>query len=148
MTRDEADRTVNVPAGEELSVTLPENPPTGYRWVVEAVNGDVRLASADVPATDVKPSAVGQRIIQPRAGARGQSELRLRHERAGASASADARRGVFLAIETLRSVSGARCWWIVSNEIDEPLLVFLARSSQAEWCGLQAGISQGIDETV
>jgi inhibitor of cysteine peptidase len=93
ITSDGADRTVNVPGGEDISVTLPENPTAGYRWVVEGVTGDVSLVSSDFsPADDAKPGAGGRRIVRLRAGDHGQGELRLRYERAWEGASADARR--------------------------------------------------------
>jgi inhibitor of cysteine peptidase len=93
ISSDGADRAVNVPAGEEISVTLPENPTTGYRWVVEAVTGDLALVSADFsPPKEVKPGAGGHRTIHLRAGARGHGELRLRYERAWEGASDGARR--------------------------------------------------------
>jgi inhibitor of cysteine peptidase len=89
---DGADRAVTVPAGEEIAVTLPENRTTGYRWVVEAVTGDLALLSSDfAPATQARPGAAGHRTIHLRAGARGHGELRLRAERAWESGSADAK---------------------------------------------------------
>jgi inhibitor of cysteine peptidase len=95
ITTDGTDRTADVPGGEDIVVTLPENPTTGYRWVVEEVTGDVSLVSSDFsPATDGKPGAGGHRSIHlraghPRAAGQGQGELRLRSERAWESASAD-----------------------------------------------------------
>lgn len=96
ITSDGADRTVEVPAGEEIAVTLPENPTTGYRWVVETVTGDITLVSSDfappASAPGAKPGAGGHRTIQLRAGGSGHGELRLRSERAWESASADVQR--------------------------------------------------------
>jgi inhibitor of cysteine peptidase len=43
------DRTIDIPVGEIVQVTLPENATTGYRWAIESYNSDVIEALGSEP---------------------------------------------------------------------------------------------------
>jgi inhibitor of cysteine peptidase len=82
VTLDEAIRSVTVPAGQTIEVTIKENPTTGFHWEIDAVTGPLTLVSSDFAAQpDAVPGRGGKRTIVVRADSRGAGELRLRYER-------------------------------------------------------------------
>jgi len=79
---DAADRgrTIEVAPGSRVLVRLPENPSTGYRWELEALEGDaldLQAATYQVPAT-LAPGAGGTRLFEFLARSPGNMLLHLR----------------------------------------------------------------------
>jgi inhibitor of cysteine peptidase len=82
LTKADNGKTVKSPIGGEIVLRLPENPSTGYRWAVEAV--DAKLVDVQeneyVPLSDkVGSGGVAQWII--RAKATGTTQIRLKRWR-------------------------------------------------------------------
>jgi predicted secreted protein len=89
---DDADRTVTIEPGEEVSIRLDENPTAGYRWTVASVSDGVTIVASDFEAAPGgRPGAGGQRTLRLRAGNEGTAELVVRYERAGGDQSGSAR---------------------------------------------------------
>jgi inhibitor of cysteine peptidase len=55
LTRSNHDKTVSAAAGDDVTITLDENPTTGYRWFIENSNPDV----IEVKSSDFAPGAGG-----------------------------------------------------------------------------------------
>lgn len=89
LNADDANQTVTISPGEEITVTLQENPTTGFRWTVESVSGDVSVLGSDFKAaSNPRPGAGGERTVRLRAGNDGGAgELQLRYNRPGADLS-------------------------------------------------------------
>lgn len=47
ISEDAGGRTISVAQGDQLTVALPENPTTGYRWRVVSVNGNILSLQED-----------------------------------------------------------------------------------------------------
>lgn len=93
VTLDDAAGSVKVPQGEQVTVTVSENPTTGYRWKVEALTGPLSLVSSDFdPAPDGRPGQGGTRTIVVHADRRGTGELRISYERSWQAGSAESER--------------------------------------------------------
>ena len=76
---DRGDQHLSVSEGDDIVVTLEENPTTGYQWIVESVNGEIEVVSTEFdPTSGGKPGAAGRRTIRLRAGGRGSGEVQLR----------------------------------------------------------------------
>jgi inhibitor of cysteine peptidase len=93
LTADDAEQTVEVTAGEQIVVTLEENPTTGYRWIVDELVGHLTTDSSEFAAPgSERPGAGGHRAIVLRATDAGPAELRVRYARPWEGAASDARR--------------------------------------------------------
>jgi inhibitor of cysteine peptidase len=73
--------TFVVAAGDELIVTLPENPTTGYRWELDSPSAALVL-ERDEPRAGRVPGAGGVRVLAFRAAAAGRVRLSLQLRRA------------------------------------------------------------------
>jgi inhibitor of cysteine peptidase len=92
LTAKDADRSIDVHSGDEISVTLAENPTTGFRWAIASLTGELTLLSSDFDrSTDARPGAGGRRTIRLRAGRAGTGELRVRSGRSWETESTDVR---------------------------------------------------------
>jgi len=82
MTLSEQDngRTVEVNAGDVVTVRLKENPTTGFRWTVESAGGLV-LAGDEYEGGGGGMGAAGVRVLQFRSPGAGAHELRLKNRR-------------------------------------------------------------------
>jgi len=72
-------RTVEVTAGSVLTVRLPENPGTGYRWVVDSAAGMEPVGDRFEDAGGV--GSTGTRELQFRAARAGSFDLRMKRWR-------------------------------------------------------------------
>jgi predicted secreted protein len=82
LTESDADRSIAVTAGDEVTITLSENRTAGYQWSVEATTGGVTVVSSDFEASsDGRPGAGGHRTLVVRAASPGAGEVRLRYQR-------------------------------------------------------------------
>jgi inhibitor of cysteine peptidase len=81
MEIDEQDRgkSIKVLVGDTITVCLPENPTTGYRWKLEAAQG--LQPTGDAFAAGGGVGASGTRQLQLRADAPGNYQLQLKHLR-------------------------------------------------------------------
>lgn len=96
ITADDARRTIEVTAGEEIAATLNENRTAGFQWTVESLTGPLTLVSSEFePPVDGRPGAGGRRAIVVRAGGAGSGEMRLRYERTWEAGSGDVQRTTF-----------------------------------------------------
>jgi inhibitor of cysteine peptidase len=81
LTAADTNRTISAAPGDELIISLAEQPSTGYRWTVELVD-EARLALRDTfYAGGGRPGAAGVRQLTFVVAQPGQSELRLKHWR-------------------------------------------------------------------
>ena len=70
---------VHVKVGDELVLRLPENPSTGYRWVLDPPRGSLELAEdAYVRSRDGAVGSGGERHFTLRATNSGHAEIQLR----------------------------------------------------------------------
>ena len=77
---DLREHTVRV--GDDVMVTLPENPSTGFRWTLSTSGDDVLALESDAySASGVTPGKPGTRAFQLRAAAPGTVEIQLRRRR-------------------------------------------------------------------
>jgi len=79
LTQSDRGRTVEVAAGQTVTVRLPENPSTGHRWTVESAGGLQQIADRSEAAGAM--GGAGMREIEFRAGPPGSHELRMRNRR-------------------------------------------------------------------
>jgi len=79
LTQSDRGRTVEVAAGQTVTVRLPESPSTGYRWTVESAGGLQQIA--DHSEAGGAMGGAGMREIEFRAGQPGSHELRMRNRR-------------------------------------------------------------------
>ena len=79
------DKDVALAVGEELTLTLPENPTTGYRWDVEKKGGPAcELVSEEfVPPPGKAAGAGGHRRWRFRGAKEGQGDVMLTYGRFG-----------------------------------------------------------------
>lgn len=83
LSQTNANQTVELTVGDTLSITLPENPTTGYRWAIQSL--DNRLlelqASTYSPAVTTGMGGGGQRCFTFQSKAAGISLLALKEWR-------------------------------------------------------------------
>lgn len=83
LTQTNANQTVELAVGDLLSITLPENPTTGYRWAIQTI--DDRLlelqTSTYAPALTTGMGGGGQHCFVFQAKAVGTSLLELKEWR-------------------------------------------------------------------
>jgi len=93
LTADDAEQTVEVTTGEEIVVTLAENPTTGFQWIVDELVGHLTTVSSEFTAPGTqRAGAGGHRAITLRATGSGPAELRVRYARPWGGDTSDARR--------------------------------------------------------
>lgn len=80
LTSSDHGKTVEVPLGESITIRLPENPTTGYRWAVESITpGHLTLNEGSfVPAADSGVGGGGFREMAVHATQEGEGEIRLK----------------------------------------------------------------------
>ena len=79
LTQSDRGRTVEVAAGQTVTVRLPENPSTGYRWAVESAGG--LQQTGDRSEAGGAMGGAGVREIEFRAAEPGSHELRMKNRR-------------------------------------------------------------------
>ncbi len=80
LTATNSGGSVETGVGEVVAVQLPENPTTGYRWMVEAGDGLEEIGSTSSQAGSAV-GAAGVREFQFRVSRAGSHNLRLKHWR-------------------------------------------------------------------
>ena len=80
LTLTDHGRTVEVTAGSVLTVRVPENPGTGYRWMVETAAG-LEPAGDRFEGAGGGIGSTGMRELQFRASRVGSFDLRMKHWR-------------------------------------------------------------------
>lgn len=80
LTEKDNGRTIDIVAGELVTVSLNENPTTGYRWEVENMSG-LEIVSDLFQSTGNAIGAGGIRLFQFRASSVGRHELLLKNWR-------------------------------------------------------------------
>ena len=80
MTLSEQDngRTIELSAGDIVTVRLKENPTTGYRWTVENAGG-LELVDDRFEGGGGAIGAAGVRVLQFRSSSTGSHDLRLKN---------------------------------------------------------------------
>jgi inhibitor of cysteine peptidase len=82
LTEKDHDRTVDLRVGEPISVNLPENATTGYRWAIESIDPqliEVRATEAEYPTNAI--GAAGEARWTFVAEASGTTEITLKRWR-------------------------------------------------------------------
>ena len=93
LTADDAEQTTEVTTGEEIVVTLAENPTTGFQWIVDELVGHLTTVSSEFAAPGTqRAGAGGHRAITIRASGSGPAELHVRYARPWGGETSDARR--------------------------------------------------------
>ena len=88
-------RTVEIAAGEVAEIRLPENPTTGFRWIVASPqpSGCAALARSEYhPPAQSSPGAAGERVWRLRATHSGVCDIELHYMRPWQSAAGAAKR--------------------------------------------------------
>ena len=71
-------KSLALQAGDELAVSLPENPTTGYRWQVDSSGPSLILEKDDFALPgEVQMGSAGTRLFTFRAAAAGHASLQL-----------------------------------------------------------------------
>ncbi len=80
LTLSEADNGKEVAAtvGQQIVLTLPENPSTGYTWAIELPAGVEQQSSRFAPAGSAMPGSGGQRVWSMKALRSGESQIRAK----------------------------------------------------------------------
>jgi predicted secreted protein len=82
LDKNDGGRTVRVRKGELITVRLPENPTTGYRWTVsKAPEGVVSPTGDAYEARSDKPGSGGLRSFHFQATQPGRAIIKLMHHR-------------------------------------------------------------------
>jgi inhibitor of cysteine peptidase len=93
LTADDSEQAIDVTTGEEIVVTLEENPTTGYQWIVDELVGHLTTISSEFAAPgSERAGAGGHRAIVLRATDSGPAELRVRYARRWGGDTGDTRR--------------------------------------------------------
>jgi inhibitor of cysteine peptidase len=83
VTEQDTNKTFDLRVGDTVSIRLPENPTSGYRWNLEQVTDD--LVSVDSSEFDQSPGSgvggAGVRTIKLSAGAPGLTHVVLKNQR-------------------------------------------------------------------
>jgi inhibitor of cysteine peptidase len=79
----DAGRTIELPVGTQIEISLPENPTTGFRWRLELSNADVCTIVRDEYSAPSRllPGAPGAHSWQLRAIMAGECDLQLSYRR-------------------------------------------------------------------
>jgi inhibitor of cysteine peptidase len=81
LTTTDRGQTVHARTGDSVTLRLPENPTTGYRWMVEAA-GALALVDDHTDSAGSACGTPGMRVLAFRISSAGTHELRLSHRRA------------------------------------------------------------------
>ncbi len=82
LSENDSGKTVEIHVGDELEVTLPGNPTTGYVWEVSSLDSSIlMLGKAEFIANDKSIGSGGMEIIKFHAIAAGTSSVRLIYHR-------------------------------------------------------------------
>lgn len=80
LSDQDSGRNVSVHAGEIVTVRLPENPTTGFKWTVESAGSLQQTGNRYEPGGGSgAPGAAGIRVMEFHAASEGESELRMKH---------------------------------------------------------------------
>jgi inhibitor of cysteine peptidase len=82
LTQDDAGATRRVRVGEKITVVLPENPTTGYRWAVEVDTAALPVTADEYDGGTHPVGAAGTRRLTFVPKGPGQAKLRLVKRRA------------------------------------------------------------------
>lgn len=76
-------RTVDIPVGQTIEIRLPENPTTGFRWLMTGSSGSAcRVLREDFhPPARTLPGAGGERTWQLEAVAVGECDFSITYRR-------------------------------------------------------------------
>lgn len=75
-------RSVTIPVGETIELSLPENPTTGYRWSIIGNGAPIcELKNDDFSPADQKPGAGGTRGLGFAVRKAGEVTITLRNQR-------------------------------------------------------------------
>ena len=82
LTAEDDGRVVSVRVGADVTIRLPENPTTGYRWAIAYLSDQLAVVESrfDPPAV-ATPGAGGVRVIHLRAQAAGEARVALLYSR-------------------------------------------------------------------
>lgn len=80
LTKEDSGRTVKLAPGGVVTIRLPENPTTGYRWAI-ASDGGLEAVSDDFETGGPGLGSGGERIFKFRVPKAGSHQLRLKHWR-------------------------------------------------------------------
>ncbi len=82
VTKQQDGRTLVLRVGDLIVLQLAENPASGYRWALGALDDSlVALESASYSGEDARPGSGGFTTWKLRARAAGRTQLRLKHWR-------------------------------------------------------------------
>jgi len=93
LNENDSEQTFAVTTGDDIVITLSENPTTGFQWSVESVDGNLEIVSSEFEApSGGQPGASGRRTVRLRATGHASGELTLRYARQRDSSGDAARR--------------------------------------------------------
>lgn len=82
VTAADSGKSLEVSSGDTLSLQLPENPTTGYRWAVQSPeNQNLELQSSEFSPPSSGIGGSGQRVFTFRAKSSGTATLQLKEWR-------------------------------------------------------------------
>jgi inhibitor of cysteine peptidase len=82
--------SVSVPLGQSVTLALPENPTTGYRWRVVGAPGGIEVSDRFEPGDPARPGQGGRRVFQLQPLRAGKTRFSLSHARPGEAAGGEA----------------------------------------------------------
>ena len=93
LSEADADETVDVDVGETIEIALPENPTTGHRWQVDAIDPSLCAIVADERHAPQRPQpgAGGTHVWRLKALRAGRCHIALAYRRAWETAEPAAR---------------------------------------------------------
>jgi predicted secreted protein len=82
LTQADSGKTIQIKSGDTISINLPENPTTGYRWTIQSADEQyLELQSSDYAGAGTAPGSGGQRLFVFRTKASGSVDLQLKEWR-------------------------------------------------------------------
>lgn len=81
LTQADNGKSISIRVSQTLTIALPENPTTGYKWAVEPSSQPLLVLKSSEYVTTAKPGLVGaggQRILRFQARRTGTEKLRLK----------------------------------------------------------------------
>ena len=82
LTAADSGKTLEVSSGDTLSIQLPENPTTGYRWAIQTSDDlSLKLQSSEFSSQSAGVGAGGQRHFTFQATSSGTAHLQLKEWR-------------------------------------------------------------------
>jgi len=92
LTEADADKTVEVAAGDTVEIQLPENVTTGYRWTLKTIDRSIcNVVAEERHGPDkIIPGAPGTHVWQLKAARTGDCQIEITYARAWQSGTAPA----------------------------------------------------------